>query len=130
MIEKIRRQFGDDPARWRREMEAEWAEDEDVWLPQSLIVSCVGTAKNCGEDLQHSILRRDYEGRVFRWFRSCADPRLLRFQRSGEALTIGFILRHLKIFQQPTKYAHVLGYIKPFQDRWGSFEKIRVDYHP
>ena len=52
IIEKIRRQFGDDPARWRREMEAEWAEDEDVWLAQSLIVSCVGTVKNCGFDLQ------------------------------------------------------------------------------
>ncbi len=51
MMEKIRKQFGDDPIRWRREMEAEWAEDEDVWLAQSLIVSCVGTAKNCGVDL-------------------------------------------------------------------------------
>ena len=38
------------------------------------------------------------------------------------------ILRHLKAFSQPTKYAHVLGYIKTVQDRWGSFEKIRVDY--
>ena len=52
MIERIKRQFGDDQQRWRREMEAEWAEDEDVWLPQSLIVSCVGTGKNCGEDLE------------------------------------------------------------------------------
>jgi len=52
IIEKIKRQFGDDPSRWRREMEAEWAEDEDVWLPQSLIVSCIGTIRNCGEDLQ------------------------------------------------------------------------------
>jgi hypothetical protein len=47
IIEKIKRQFGEDPSRWRREMEAEWAEDEDVWLPQSLIVSCIGTVKNC-----------------------------------------------------------------------------------
>ena len=41
MIEKIKRQFGDDPQRWRREMEAEWAEDEDTWLAQSLIVSAL-----------------------------------------------------------------------------------------
>ena len=26
-------------------MEAEWAEDEDVWLSQSLIASSIGTAK-------------------------------------------------------------------------------------
>ena len=35
MVEKIKRQFGDDPQRWRREMEAEWAEDEDTWLAQA-----------------------------------------------------------------------------------------------
>jgi hypothetical protein len=37
-------------------------------------------------------------------------------------------LRHLKIFQQPTLYATVLGYLKALQDRWGGFEKIRVDF--
>jgi len=37
-------------------------------------------------------------------------------------------LRHLKIFQQPTLYASVLGYIKMLQDRWGGFQKIRVDF--
>jgi hypothetical protein len=52
MIERIRRQFGDDQQRWRREIEAEWAEEDDVWLPQSLIVSYVGTEKTCREDLQ------------------------------------------------------------------------------
>ncbi|MCW4002428.1 MAG: terminase family protein, partial [Candidatus Bathyarchaeota archaeon] len=34
IIEKIQTQMGEDPARWRREMLAEWAEDEDVWLTQ------------------------------------------------------------------------------------------------
>jgi hypothetical protein len=38
------------------------------------------------------------------------------------------LLWHLKVFQQPTKYAHVLGYIKAVQDRWGGFEKIRVNF--
>jgi hypothetical protein len=37
------------------------------------------------------------------------------------------LLRNLKIFQQPTLYATVLGYIKTLQDRWGGFQKIRVD---
>jgi hypothetical protein len=52
MVEKIKRQFGDDPQRWRREMEAEWAEDEDTWLPQSLIINLHWHRKNCGCDLQ------------------------------------------------------------------------------
>ena len=65
MIERIRRQFGDDQQRWRREMEAEWSEDEDVWLPQSLIVSCVGTEKNCGEDLEDYDPEASYSGNFF-----------------------------------------------------------------
>ena len=47
ILEKIKRQFGEDPMRWRREMEAEWTEDEDTWLPMSLVAGCIGTRKNC-----------------------------------------------------------------------------------
>lgn len=45
-----------------------------------------------------------------------------------ERLNDKLYLRHLKIFQQPTLYASVLGYLKTLQDRWGGFEKIRVDF--
>ena len=40
-LEKIRRQYQTDPGRWRREMEAEFADDEDAYLPLDLIESCV-----------------------------------------------------------------------------------------
>ena len=127
ILDKIRKQFGEDPARWRREMEAEWAEDEDVWLPQSLIVACVGTEKNCGEDLQPWNAEKGYEGDLF----SGLDLAQVRdfcvfsvIERRNDRL----FLRHLKIFSQPTKYAHVLGYVKTLQDRWGGFAKIRVDF--
>jgi hypothetical protein len=40
ILAKIQRQLETDPWRWRREMEAEWAEDEDSWLPTSLITQC------------------------------------------------------------------------------------------
>jgi hypothetical protein len=43
--------MGDDPSRWQREMQAEWVEDDNVWLTQSLIASCIGTEKNCSENL-------------------------------------------------------------------------------
>jgi phage FluMu gp28-like protein len=127
MIERIRRQFGDDPARWRREMEAEWAEDEDVWLPQSLIVSCVGTSKNCGVELEPFDYERNYEGRFFGGL-DLAQTRDYCVFSVVESLNDRLYLRFLKIFHQPTTYAHVLGFIKLVQDRWGSFEKIRVDY--
>lgn len=41
ILAKIRKQFANDPWRWRREMEAEWSEDDDCWLPTSLIVDCL-----------------------------------------------------------------------------------------
>ncbi len=41
ILEKLRAQCAEDPWRWRREMEAEFAEDEEAWLSMSLINSCV-----------------------------------------------------------------------------------------
>jgi hypothetical protein len=41
IFEKLKKQFASDPWRWKREMEAEFAEDEDVYLSQSLISSCI-----------------------------------------------------------------------------------------
>ena len=126
-VERIRHQFGDDQQRWRREMEAEWAEDEDAWLPQSLIVSCVGTSKNCGEDLQEYDPEASYTGSFFAGL-DLAQTRDYCVFSVVESVNDRLFLRHLTVFSQPTKYAHVLGYIKALQDRWGSFEKIRVDY--
>ena len=51
IIDRIKTQMGDDPSRWHREMEAEWTEEENLWLTQSLIASCIGTSKNCIEEL-------------------------------------------------------------------------------
>jgi phage FluMu gp28-like protein len=127
IIEKIKRQFGDDPARWRREMEAEWAEDEDVWLSQSLIVSCLGTVKSCGEDLQQYNPENTCKGDFFAGL-DLAQTRdysvLAVIERVGDRL----FLRHLKIFQQPTLYSQVMGYLKTLQDRWSGFQKIRIDF--
>jgi phage FluMu gp28-like protein len=127
IIEKIKRQFGDDPARWRREMEAEWAEDEDVWLAQSLIVSCIGTEKNCGVDLQEFNPETNFDGDFFAGL-DLAQTRDYCVLSVIERLNDKLFLRHLKIFQQPTLYAQVLGYLKALQDHWGRFQKIRVDF--
>jgi phage FluMu gp28-like protein len=107
-------------------MEAEWAEDEDVWLPQILIVSCVGTSKNCGTDLKPFDPKK-LCGRFFGGL-DLAQTRDYYVFSIIESLNDRLYLRFLKIFQQPTTYAHMLGFIKLVQDRFGSFEKIRVDY--
>jgi phage FluMu gp28-like protein len=127
IIQKIRTQMGDDPIRWRREMEAEWAEDQDVWLTQSIIASCIGTVATCGEDLKEYNPETERRGQFFAGL-DLAQTRdysvLAVVERKNERL----FLRHLKIFQQPTIYATVLGYLKALQDRWGRFERIRVDF--
>ena len=41
ILEKLKRQLATDPWRWRREMEAEFADDEDAWLSFELIRRCI-----------------------------------------------------------------------------------------
>ncbi|MEM2108143.1 MAG: terminase family protein [Candidatus Bathyarchaeia archaeon] len=125
-IEKIKRQYGEDLARWRREMEAEWAEDEDVWLSQSLIAACIGTVKNCGEDLQPWDPEEAYSGDLYAGL-DLAQTRDYCVLAVVERVNDVLLLRHLKIFPQPTLYSTVLGYVKQLQDRWGGFQRIRVD---
>jgi phage FluMu gp28-like protein len=127
MVERIRRMFGDDQARWRREMEAEWAEDEDVWLAQSLIVSCIGTQKNCDQDLEEYDDEKSYSGNFFLGL-DIGQVKDYTALTVVERVDDKIFLRLQKIFFHPTTHAHVLGYIKRLQDQWGGFEKIRVDY--
>ena len=126
ILEKIKRQFGEDQMRWRREMEAEWTEDEDTWLPMSLIAGCIGTKKNCGEDLHPWDTNKGYSGELFAGL-DLAQTRDYCVLAVSERINDKLFLRHLKVFQQPTKYATVIGYLKALQDRWEGFQKIRVD---
>jgi hypothetical protein len=107
-------------------MEAEWAEDEDVWLTQSLIASCICTTKNCGEDLREFDIEKGRDGNFFAGL-DLAQTRDFTVFSIIESLNDKLFLRHLKIFQQPTLYSNVLGYVKTLQDRWNGFQKIRVD---
>jgi phage FluMu gp28-like protein len=126
-VDDIHEQFGDDPTRWRREMEAEWAEEDDVWLSQSLIVSCVGTVANIGQDLYGFSSEKGYSGEFFAGL-DLAQTRDYCVLAVVERLNDRLFLRLLKIFPQPTAYASVLGFLKMLQDRWGGFAKIRVDF--
>ena len=127
IIQKIKTQMGDDPSRWRREMEAEWVEDDNVWLTQSLIASCIGTKKTCDAELQEFNPDASYNGEFFAGL-DLAQTKDYSVLSVIERLNDKLYLRHLKIFQQPTLYASVLGYLKALQDRWGGFQKIRVDF--
>jgi phage FluMu gp28-like protein len=127
IIEQIKTQMGDDLSRWQREMMAEWQEDDDVWLNQGLIASCIGTTKNCNEELSTFDPEVSKHGDFFAGL-DLAQTRDYTVFSVVERQNDHLYLRHLKIFQQPTKYANVLGYIKTLQDRWEGFQRIRVDF--
>lgn len=125
IIDKIRKQFAEDPWRWKREMEAEWAEDELTWLPQSLITKCIGTVKTCGEDLDLSNPDIGKQGTFYGG---------LDFGKHGDHTVLAVIqymrkyfLRYLKIWPLETPYASIIGYVKQLQDRWDHFAMIRAD---
>ncbi|MDH5753808.1 MAG: terminase family protein [Candidatus Bathyarchaeota archaeon] len=126
-LEKIRKQFSEDPWRWKREMEAEWAEDETAWLSQSLITKCIATEKTIGEELELWDFERIHKG--CNLYAGLDLGRVKDYSALAviEEVKRKFFLRHLKIFPLNTSYASVIGYIKTLQDRWGGFCKIRVD---
>jgi len=120
ILDKIRRQFTDDPSRWKREMQAEWAEDQDVWLPQSLITKCIdGNLELLNFD---TAPRGKFHAGLD--LGKHQDYSVLVVTQETEGRNQ---LRHWKVFPLGTKYATVIGYVKSLIDRWHYLERIRVD---
>jgi len=120
ILEKIRKQFAEDPWRWKREMEAEWAEDETTWLPQSLITKCI----------DGNLELYDFDS--YQQGRFLAGLDLGKLQDYSVLIVLEevdgkYLLRHWKVFPLGTKYATVIGYVKTLTDRWKHIDRIRVD---
>jgi phage FluMu gp28-like protein len=126
ILDKIRKQFSEDPWRWKREMEAEWAEDETAWLSQSLITKCIGTVKSCGEDLQLFRMDVDHSGNFFAGLDFAKHQDYSAFALIEDVET-KYFLRYLKIWPHEVPYASVIGWIKVIQDRIGEFRCLRAD---
>lgn len=120
ILKKIRRQFQGDPWRWRREMEAEWAEDENVWLPQALITSCIDQA------LDYYDFDDQAKGEFFigvdlgKWRDYSVVAGVMRDKEQLKLI-------HIKRFALRTAYASVIGYVKTLCDRWKYINKVSVD---
>ena len=126
-LEKIRKQFSEDPWRWKREMEAEWAEDETAWLSQALITKCIATEKTLGEELELWGFESIHKGCNLYAGLDLGRVKDYSVLAVLEKLKRNFFLRHLKIWPLGTSYASVIGYVKTLQDRWEGFSKLRVD---
>jgi len=120
-VDQLKEEYADDQFRWQREMMAEWAEDEAVWLPLSLITKC--------QDANLELWNLEgptHQGRFFGGLDFGKERDHSAFavtERLGEKS----MLRHLKVWPLGTKYASVIGYVKTLTDRWETFERIRAD---
>lgn len=119
-LEDRKQEYEGDPWRWKRELEAEWAEDESVWIPLSLITKCIDSELELWDF--ESLHRGKFYGGLDLGKHQDYSAFIVIEDVDGK-----YLLRHVKVFPLETKYATVIGYVKTLTDRWQTFEKIRVD---
>jgi phage FluMu gp28-like protein len=106
--------------RFQREFMAEFVEDADAWLTQSLIVQCIESQLQ-PYDFQDQPKGEFYVGVDFGKERDFSV--VLVAERAGSTLRIV----HVHRFPLKTEYASVIGYIKSLQDRWQTVEAVYAD---
>jgi phage FluMu gp28-like protein len=120
ILNRIKHQLEGDPARWKREMEAEWAENENVWLPQALITTCID------HTLEYAKFEETQGGDFYAGLDlgKYQDHSVLAIAKA-ENNTVKLV--HMRQFSLNTPYASVIGYVKTINDRWQTIHKILVD---
>ena len=120
ILNRIKRQLEGDPCRWKREMEAEWAENENVWLPQALITDCID------HTLEYAAFEETQGGDFYAGLDlgKHQDHSVLAIIKA-ENNTLK--LKHMHRFPLNTPYASVIGYAKTINDRWQKIHKILTD---
>ena len=116
----IREQLRDDPMRWRREMMCEWTEDQDAWLPTSLIALAQdGSAEYYG--LESRRRGEFYVGIDFGKRRDYSVVSVV------EAVGAHRYLRHVHRFPLDTPYGAVIVYVRRLQDAWRTVRAVYAD---
>ena len=120
ILNRIKHQLEGDPARWQREMEAEWAENQNTWLPQALITSCIN------HTLEYAAFEEAQGGDFYAGLDlgKHQDHSVLAIVKT-EGTTIKLV--HLHQFPLNTPYATVIGYTKTINDRWQKIHKTLTD---
>ena len=120
ILQKIRRQLENDQWRWQREMMAEWAEDQNTWLTQSLIIACIDPT------LEYTGFHETLQGELYAGLDlgKHQDHTALAVLKAEEN-TLKLV--HMHRFPLKTPYATVIGYVKTLCGRWQTIHKILVD---
>jgi phage FluMu gp28-like protein len=106
--------------RFQREFKAEFIEDVDAWLTQSLIVSCIDSRLQ-PYDFQDQPKGEFYIGVDFG--KGMDFSVVLVAQKIAETLQAV----HVHRFPLKTEYASVIGYVKSLLDRWHEIRAVYAD---
>jgi phage FluMu gp28-like protein len=106
--------------RFQREFMAEFIEDIDAWLSQSLIVSCIDGQLEF-YDFQDQPQGSFYMGVDFGKEQDFSI--ILVIKKQGALLQVV----HIHRFPLHTEYSSVIGYVKSLQDRWKTILGVYAD---
>lgn len=106
--------------RFQREFMAEFVEDIDAWLSQSLIVQCIDSKLQLC-DFQEQPQGEFYVGVDFG--KEMDFSVILVAEKSDSTLRVV----HVHRFPLKTEYASVIGYVKSLQDRWRTVRAVYAD---
>ena len=106
--------------RFQCEYMAEFIEDVDTWLTQSLIVSCIDS-QLVPYDFQAHPLGEFYVGVDFGKEQDYSV--VLVLEKQGAVLRVV----HVHRFPLHTEYASVIGYVKSLQNRWSYIRAVYCD---
>jgi phage FluMu gp28-like protein len=120
ILNRIKRQLEGDPARWKREMEAQWAENHAAYLNQSLIAACIDHTLDY-TDFETAATGDFYMGVDFGKHQDYSVVAAFKVEEGKLKLV------HLHQFPLETPYASVIGYVKTLNDRWQTTHRILVD---
>ncbi len=127
IVERIKQQLNEDPWRWQREMEADFAEDEDAWFGLSLIERCVVQDIKTFEDpetIPSSFPTKGvfYAGCDLGKKRDHSAVALVEKTAEGELRLV-----HLRSFRLGTEYAQVMGHLHNINKRLDAVHTIEID---
>jgi phage FluMu gp28-like protein len=125
-LAKIRKQYQTDPGRWRREMEAEFAEDQDAYLPLDLIESCVtqGIDTFTREDVIGGRLERTGRFFVGTDLGQKIDPSAVAVVEKRDQ---DVYVLHVIAFHPGTVFSQVTGYLNLLNQRLRNVLRIYID---
>ncbi len=126
IVESLRVQMKADPWRWQREMEAEFAEDEEAFFPLSLITKCISYELKTYDE---SIILSGELPPAGDYYIGCDLGKLqdhsvatVTDKRNGVISLI-----HLKQFKLGTDYSHVMGYLNRLGQRLQTVKRTSID---